>query len=242
MSGIRFEDELDPEPGGWEPSLLVRLVLIVGVLLGALVLGRVLPKPAAASQVEHRTACAPYDLERHGDRVALYVHGGGWTEGSRRGGLELDVSRILRAEGWSIATTDYRFGAWSDLYADVTCTVADLRREFSTVVAWGNSAGGHIVTMLAVDALVDRAVNISGPIDLRVLDWLPEGVFPDLDAASPALRSGGSPVLLVIGDHDHLVPLDQIMESRYPAVIVKGQGHQLRYPAEVVAAFLSTGS
>lgn len=143
-----------------------------GAALAAL--GAVVAAPALAqtSVVPNVTYCAPQgraqqldlylpDFTRHtGARpLAVYVHGGGWTGGSRtdpRARPEIDE---LQARGYVVAAVSYRLAPAFPFPAaldDVRCAVRFLRAHASRwsidpqrVVAWGTSAGGHIAGLLA---------------------------------------------------------------------------------------------
>lgn len=166
--------------------------------------------------------------------VAMYVHSGSWTHGDRRGDAAMfPVAARLLDAGWAVASIDYSFAAWPAPLGDAVCAATYLRQRFGRVVAWGGSAGGHIVSMLAVQSrAVSAAVNLSGPVDLTDPEWIaPDGkaMFSDQQAASPiAWRDAGDPPLLVIvGDRDPLVPVAQVAGSGFEYLIVAGGDHAL---------------
>lgn len=91
--------------------------------------------------------------------VAVYIHGGGWTGGSRRDPRARPEIDELLARGWAVAAVGYRFAPAFPMPAaldDVRCAVRFLRANAATwsldpqrVVAWGTSAGGHLAALLA---------------------------------------------------------------------------------------------
>jgi acetyl esterase/lipase len=190
--------------------------------------------PVQGAAVQELTECAGFDLYTPPDRprpsrVALYIHGGSWVGGDRRGDpLFAKVAEALLAKGLAVASADYRFGVWPTPLQDARCAVAYLRAEYPSVVAWGGSAGGQMALLLAVqDRLVDRAASLAGPTDLRPLAWIEPELFPDRVVASPVtwLDAGDPPTLVVLGDRDELVPLSQL--DGWQHVVVPGATHAL---------------
>jgi acetyl esterase/lipase len=171
--------------------------------------------------------------------VVLQVHGGGWQLGSRLTTLRASrtAGDLVRA-GIMVASIDYRLAPkhpWPDQIVDVACAVRFLRADAdelginpARIAAWGNSAGGHLVSLLAVDgsspswdrgsyphesSRVAAVVDEYGPTDLTTKDWprvtkvLIRRVFgvapgtqdPVLVAASPQLHvAAGDPPFLIV--------------------------------------------
>ncbi|RIL01954.1 hypothetical protein DCC78_08920 [bacterium] len=92
--------------------------------------------------------------------AVLYVHGGGWTGGSKSGGSGSETIPSLVAEGFLVAAVDYRLAPkdkWPAQIEDVKCAVRYLRAnaekysiDADSIGAYGGSAGGHLVSMLGV--------------------------------------------------------------------------------------------
>lgn len=90
--------------------------------------------------------------------VVLFVHGGGWSSGSPDD--ERKFLDLLLDQGVGLATTSYRFSQEAIFPAqvhDVKGAVRFLRSHASEleldacrIGAWGTSAGGHLVSMLAL--------------------------------------------------------------------------------------------
>lgn len=162
--------------------------------------------------------------------VIVYVHGGGWTSGSKD--LYRFVGETLAGRGYLTVMADYR------LYPEVRfpAFVEDAARA----VAWtrahaggfggdskriflmGHSAGAHIVMLLALDAHylhdagmeaseLSGVVGLSGPYDFlpfgsgfdhKVFD---SGSDPVLTQPIHFVRAGAPPALLVYGSADRTV-------------------------------------
>ena len=123
--------------------------------------------------------------------VVVFFHGGGWRFGDRRAvGPSYETAevfaRFARA-GMAVATVDYRLSGearWPAQLHDAREAVAWLRRrgpelglDTERVVAWGESAGGHLASMLGVAGppLLDEPAHLAAvvawyaPSDLAAL-------------------------------------------------------------------------
>lgn len=171
--------------------------------------------------------------------LVVYVHGGAWRAGDKRGGVWFErIARALLAEGFAVASIDYRLAPthpWPRQIADVRCAFAFLRSaapdrglDPDRIAAWGTSAGAHLAALVALDD-AERAlaafVGLYGIYDLTVeglsdlvriggadvFGVLPGSGDPVLREASPALlaSSGDPPVMLVHGADDTVVPAGQ---------------------------------
>jgi acetyl esterase/lipase len=213
--------------------------------------GRQLPgtvRPNLAYPTEGGTQ--PFDLylpERQNGALIVYVHGGGWTSGTRRPGQLTDLFAELLRRGYTIAAIDYRLAPQYPFPAqsvDVANAVAYLKAHAAEygidparVGLIGGSAGGHLVALhgttggqgfvtIGGDAGVAAVVDLYGPADLS--DEFPgasaailQTVFgassrsdPVVRAASPIthVSAGDPPFLLVHGEEDPLVPIQQSEE------------------------------
>lgn len=130
---------------------------------------------------------APYPL-------VVYVHGGGWTGGNKRGGAGLLDLPTLLAHGYVVASIDYRLAPRWKFPAqaeDVFCAIRYLRAHAEElqidpqrIGAYGSSAGGHLVSLLGTadetaflgpcpweaSARVQAVVNMFGPTDFALFD------------------------------------------------------------------------
>jgi acetyl esterase/lipase len=197
--------------------------------------------------------------------VVLHVHGGGWTGGNRKGGGYLgDVQPQLTQRGFLVASIDYRLAPanpWPAQITDVRCAVGYLRANAAglgidpkRIGAWGESAGGHLVSLLGTDGGVDgvqAVADLFGPADLTSSDWSPgvERILQNVFGSSAEVRRDASPVshvaagdppyLILQGDQDTTVPETQSIELAQrlrsvgvpvTLVIVKGGRHGLSGP------------
>jgi acetyl esterase/lipase len=150
--------------------------------------------------------------------VAVYVHGGGWSQGSKSlGGWELQVAEGLVTRGYLVAAVDYRLAPqykWPAQIEDVKCAIRFLRAHADAyhldpdrIGAWGDSAGGHLVAMLGVagpsagfdgsggytdqSSRVLAVVDLFGPADLTAGGWGPNasGVVQSVFGVSPGQPS-----------------------------------------------------
>ncbi|MBI5692001.1 MAG: alpha/beta hydrolase [Verrucomicrobia bacterium] len=121
--------------------------------------------------------------------VIVWVHGGGWQNGSKANALP--VRHGLLAKGYAVASLGYRLtdaAAFPAQIQDVKAGIRWLRAHASEygldpnrLVAWGSSAGGHLVAMLGtagdvasfdvgphpgVSSRVQGVIDFFGPSDL----------------------------------------------------------------------------
>jgi acetyl esterase/lipase len=93
--------------------------------------------------------------------VMIYVHGGAWVGGSKRGqGAQLIAE--LTARGWLCVSIDYRLGPgnrWPSMVVDVKRAIAWVRANIATyggdpsfVAIAGGSAGSHLAALAALSA------------------------------------------------------------------------------------------
>jgi acetyl esterase/lipase len=128
--------------------------------------------------------------------AALYVHGGSWVSGDdNTGGFIIDkIGPGLAAYGFVVMSIDYRLGPgypWPAQIEDVKCAVRFLRANAvalnvnpDEIGAWGQSAGGHLVSLLGTagpkagwdvgpytneSSKVEAVIDMAGPSDLLTL-------------------------------------------------------------------------
>lgn len=90
----------------------------------------------------------------------IYLHGGGWAEGERSTGLYPWLNPLLASHGFITVSVDYRLSRFASFPAqiyDVKAAVRWLRANAEQyhihperIGAWGDSAGGHLVSLLGV--------------------------------------------------------------------------------------------
>lgn len=175
-------------------------------------------------------------------RLIIYIHGGAWQSGVRQSVPGPILS--LRAEGFSLATIDYRlttqagdFGlepvTWPAQRDDAKAAVrwlrahaADLNIDANSFVAWGLSAGGHLVSSLAltndspgttgtvgdwpmVSSAIQLGVNFYGPSDLLRLDQ----DVTDPPGSTLVHEAPGSPESLLLRWAETGISMGQILEN-----------------------------
>ena len=202
------------------------------------------PQPVTLFAPRHRHDPVP---------VVVQVHGGGWHRGSRLRSLRQSATaRRLVDEGLVVASVGYRLAPahpWPDQIVDVECAVrflhADARRlgiDADRIGAWGSSAGGQLVSLLATahggpgwgagpyrgaSERLAAVVDEFGPSDLTQPQWPPytralirrvfghvPGPSPVLASASPVtyVAAGDPPFLILQGTADRIVPAAQSEE------------------------------
>lgn len=174
--------------------------------------------------------------------LLIAVHGGSWTGGSRRGYAPQFVDLVR--EGLAVAVIDYRLarpgapgwpGALEDVRASVDWLLARAERfgiDPDRVALVGTSAGGLLAAHAGQeDRRIAAVVCLSTPFDLaglasfRRLGHEPVDAFlgaaptdaPDLaESASPIahVAADGPATLLIHGDDDLWVPIDQAREMQ----------------------------
>lgn len=93
--------------------------------------------------------------------VIVFIHGGGWTEGSRTdpaGNVMLHHDAAFARRGYAVANVDYRLSQAAKFPAQITDVRAAVRwlrghaarfgLDPGRVGAWGESAGGHLAALL----------------------------------------------------------------------------------------------
>lgn len=173
----------------------------------------------------------------------VYVHGGGWYSGDKTTGIgQGDIPGFV-SRGYVVASINYRLAPRYKFPAqieDVKCAVRFLRANASTyridpmhIGAWGDSAGGHLAALLAVNAndaafqdtaecfdhnnfsdRIQAACNMYGPTDLvafseKAKTQLVEHVFGTDDPADPVIRRAS--------------PISHVSEDDPPFLIIHGE-------------------
>jgi acetyl esterase/lipase len=158
--------------------------------------------------------------------AALYVHGGGWSEGDPSEGYEPWACPVLERHGFVAHSAHYRLSTQAPFPAqlhDVRAAIKDLREHYDWVGIWGFSAGGHLAALAALsrDIPVHAAVLCSPITDFTIPGGL---VALDSDitqlllggrnelahAASPInhVHANAPPILIAHGTADGAVPFE----------------------------------
>lgn len=182
-----------------------------------------------------------YRPEEPNGAAVMFIHGGGWTSGSKNGGSGSEMWPELLGRGYLVASIDYRLAPEDPFPAqmeDVTCAVLYLKRNAAElgidpqrIGAYGGSAGGHLASLLGTtgghgyeggitspDAEVAAVVDLFGPTDLTV----------DFDGASARI------ITTVFGavDRDSKVlvqasPVHNVSADDSPFLIIHGELDEL---------------
>lgn len=136
--------------------------------------------------------------------AALFVHGGAWKERDRRylrgwSGLYSNVGIALAQRGIATAVVSYRQSEPAESIADLAQASRWLVREADRfnartngIVLVGHSAGGHLVTQLAV----------AHPAVAPLCGVIAIGGFYDIERFADALGRHGRPLRVLFGDTD----------------------------------------
>jgi len=184
--------------------------------------------------------------------AVVYVHGGGWTGGSKdRVGPE--ATELIR-RGYVVASIDYRLAPRYRFPAqieDAKCAIRYLRAHAATyridpshIGVWGGSAGGHLVALLglagtsagwdndgeypdqssAVQAVVDYfgPADLTDPVFAELHSDLMRSVFGASAPSDPAAAKA-SPVTYVKPG----APPFLIVQGDSDAVVPAGQSQEL---------------
>jgi acetyl esterase/lipase len=183
--------------------------------------------------------------------VVIWIHGGGWRHGSKKGG---GYARRLVARGYAVAAIAYRL---SD-DAPFPAQVVDCRRavrwlrahageyglDVGRIAAWGASAGGHLAALLGtapdafapdegdpwqdLSAAVSAVVAFCPPTDLTIAGELIGGETADgpvtrLLSAAPGDRAEAA---------RRASPLAYVDAGAAPFFIVHGTADEVVFPAQ----------
>jgi acetyl esterase/lipase/lysophospholipase L1-like esterase len=195
----------------------------------------------------YRPAGEPGDAKH---AAVLLIHGGGWRGGDRFAGSMVALANALAEKGFVAMSIDYRLvksddgKTWQNSYPvpidDCRTAVRWLRThaddygvDATKLGAAGDSAGGHLVSMLGtsdvpidgVSSRVQAVVDIFGPVDLtQDFSKMEIGVVNvqqllDSFVATPEYKREASPLmhiddqsaafLIFHGTKDPLVPVQQ---------------------------------
>lgn len=238
---------------------MIRLILAISFLSASL--------PAAGIEVRHNIEFArpdgePLLFDAHippgpGPHAAvILVHGGGWTTGSKQADFIQPLFKPLDESGLAWFSIDYRLAPrhpYPEAVRDVEEAIRyikahakDYRVDPKRLALMGESAGGHLVALVATRATpethVAAVVPFYGAFDLEALlagkkevsnGWTAFFRVTDLSDKSRAVlreasaatyvKRGLPPFLLIHGTKDEAVPYDQSVKfnAQLKAVGVK---------------------
>lgn len=144
--------------------------------------------------------------------VVLYIHGGGWSGGTRK---NPPVERLVR-HGYAVASIDYRLSGEAtfpaqihDCKAAVRWLRANARRHrlrADRIVVWGGSAGGHLAALLGASGGIKELEGSFGNLNQSsrvqgVIDFFGPTDFNRLNGSrkKPRDDGGNSPEERLVG-------------------------------------------
>lgn len=181
--------------------------------------------------------------------ILVYIHGGGWRNGDKglSDGPLWSVLKQVIDDGAFVAGVNYRLADEVTKYPspveDCDAALNWLRENAdrfgydpSTMLLWGNSAGGHLVLHCGFRSAVAGIIALFPPVNMAgmtrfhsetgaeaVEHFLSASLEVDPDRyreASPIthLTTNAPPLMLVHGDADRIVPVGQSRELSQAAI------------------------
>ncbi len=235
--------------------LLVAIVLGTGWSFLAGALAQTLPdgtrKLADLAYVEGGHERQKLDLylpsNAKGVPLVVWIHGGGWTGGSK----ERPPGLALLGKGYALASLDYRFSTEAIFPAQIQDCKAALRwlrahaSEYgydpAHIGVWGGSAGGHLVALLAVtgqtqdfevganlaqSSAVQCAVDWFGPTDFLAFN-APDQVAAGQKRGSALTRLLGGDLSTRLDLARQASPVTWVTKQAAPLLIMHGTRDEL---------------
>jgi acetyl esterase/lipase len=180
--------------------------------------------------------------------AVIYVHGGAWRSCDKDSAFFFPLMKSLQNAGFLVAAINYRLAPrhlFPAQIIDARCAVrflrqfaADLHIDPDRIGAFGDSAGGHMVSLMGlagesagwdtaeysgISSQVQAVVNLYGISDVsKVFGHDGSNIWPEvfnvdgddndprLKAASPLtyIHSSTPPFLIIHGDKDAVVPYE----------------------------------
>ena len=161
-----------------------------------LVAGPTLSRPLTYGP-EPRQGVELFTRGRGRSPLIVYLHGGGWSEGSPKSGSRGLQADHFTGRGYAYATVGYRFVpevTLEEQLSDVARAIAFLRRQRGVdpnhVILIGHSSGGHLAALLGTDPSYLRAATV--PFEaLRAVILLDPAVLN----VPPVMTSQGEPTI-----------------------------------------------
>jgi acetyl esterase/lipase len=136
--------------------------------------------------------------------LLVVIHGGGWTQGSK----DKPEGLPMLLQGYAVANINYRLSQHAIFPAQIEdcksairwlrAHAAEYGYDPQRIGAWGGSAGGHLVALLAATShvkdfdvgenldqpsAIQCGVDVFGPADL--VDWTPPSTLPMIQTTGP---------------------------------------------------------
>jgi acetyl esterase/lipase len=200
--------------------------------------------------------------------AAIYVHGGSWIGGDiDTGGFIIKkIGPALVDKGFVVVNVNYPLGPhqlWPTQIVDVKCAVRYLRAHASylhidphRIGAWGQSTGGHLVSLLGtagpaagwdtgsypgVSSAVEAVVDLSGPANLTTMSTQGASGFVRntfVKLLGP-LTAQELPAALIAAS-----PVHYVASGDPPFLIIHANNDEIVYPSqsqELAAALKAKG-
>lgn len=227
---------------------LIALALVIAFCGAALWAGRRVTRGVVYSASRSLRLDLHQPLTPGPHPLVIAIHGGFWKYGDRKQLAPYCIWLVRR--GYAVACIDYS-PAFPASLEDVEEAVRFLKRsaddyglDKQRIALLGTSSGGHLANLAALGPeKVQAVVDLYGPTDLTTRhmaeDTLVKEVFGSrLKEASPLHRpiQKTPPFLIVHGDRDQVVPLQQSQEwqrrllergNQASLLVVHNAGHDL---------------
>ena len=181
--------------------------------------------------------------------VAVHVHGGGWTGGSKSSGPRFaELMPLLLARGYLVASLDYRLAPAHKYPAqiqDVKCAIRHLRARAwrygldpDRIGVWGGSAGGQLASLLGtadVGAGFDDVGDFQGESSavqaVVAISAITDFTHPEelLDDYSRAFRTWPDPTSPEMVEAS---PVTHVSVGDAPFFLIAGEDDDLVLPAQ----------
>jgi len=184
--------------------------------------------------------------------LLIFIHGGGWSSGTKSGGMGFEGIPALSYAGYTLASIDYRLAPEYKMPAmieDAKCAVRSFRAHAAEygidpdrIGVMGASAGGHLAAILgtageaagfevgeylAYSSRVQAVVDMAGPADLTTpfisdSEAMAARIFGSTDSGNPLFASC-SPVTWISSDDPPFLILHGDRDETVPV----GQSREL---------------
>ena len=185
--------------------------------------------------------------------LVVWIHGGGWRQGTKSGGPFFP----LLTHGYACASVEYRLSDEAKYPAQIHDCKAAIRylrshaKEYGIdgdhIGVWGGSAGGHLVALLGTSGDVKEVEGDEGVTGVSsrvqaVCDWFGPADFLKFHTAPTSIKKNAadSPLTLLFGGtleekHDLAVqasPVTWVSKDDPPFLIMHGDKDPLVAPAQ----------
>ena len=162
--------------------MLPRLITLSLILFASILFAEEVPYTLKSDLIYSQAGGIPQELDLYLPKdakgpfpVVVWVHGGGWKNGSKKNPKNL----FMVEHGYAVASINYRLtdeGQWPAQIDDCRESVRWLRKhakkyqlDSENIGVWGSSAGGHLVALMGT-LPYDADEKISSRVQ-AVCDW-----------------------------------------------------------------------